>query len=208
MAKKRQIKNETKTQEEGTTAKISTGHYNLTMTNLLGYEIIKNAYDSTVLAIEDSQKFSEEVRTKGLQFAGLLVVLIVALITGVCTVDMLLARIVMVTIALILTKTLHGIFKGIIYRKKNGTRGNTQSYLFKQEMIDALATIEEKDRAAFFLASRLKGMEQERFILDKQTRDMQDCFERETKTMTKLLTFVLITVSVIVFLFHYALTVY
>ena len=188
--------------EKGKYNDVSAGHYTPKMTDLLGYDIIKNVYDSTILAIEDSQNFTNEVRTKGLQCAGLLMALIVCLITCICTIKMLEVRIIMAAIAFVLTKTLYGLLWGIIYKKENGTRGNTQSYMLNQEMIDALGKIDENKRAAFFLASRLKGMEAERLRLDEQTTKMQKCFEQETRIMIVLLTGILIIVSVIYIVFY------
>lgn len=96
---------------------VCAGHYTPTLVNFLGRDIICEAYNSTILAIEDAQKFSDEVRTKGLQFCGLLVALIVGLIAGFCAIETPLARVVMAVICTILVKTLHGLFFGIIYRK-------------------------------------------------------------------------------------------
>ena len=118
------------------------------MTDLLGYDIIKNAYDSTILAIEDSHNFSNEVRAKGFQCAGILVALIVCVITCICTIKPLEVRIILAVIAFVLTKTLYGILLGITYKKENDTRGNTQSYMLKQEMIDALGKIDENKRGS------------------------------------------------------------
>lgn len=188
--------------------KVCAGHYTPTLVNFLGQDIIYETYSSTVLAIEDAQKFSEEVRTKGLQFCGLLVALIVGLITCFCVIETPLARIVMAVVCAVLVKTLYGLFSGIIYRKENATRGNTQSFLLSQDMIDVLSQIESEERFAFFIASRLKGMEQERLRLDRQTKEMQDCFESETRTMVFLLALMLVVVVVAAFLLSSALPAY
>lgn len=82
------------------------GKYSKGMIDLLGYDIIKSTYDSTLLYIEDAQKFSNEVRTKGLQSAGLLVILIVALTTGICTIGNLFVKIVMIAITVVLASCL------------------------------------------------------------------------------------------------------
>lgn len=187
---------------------VCAGHYTPTLVNFLGRDIICEAYNSTILAIEDAQKFSDEVRTKGLQFCGLLVALIVGLIAGFCAIETPLARVVMAVICAILVKTLHGLFFGIIYRKENATRGNTQSYLLSQDMIDILSQMGSDERYTFFMASRLKGMEQERLRLDSQTKQMQDCFESETRTMMFLLALILVAALVASFLLSSALPAY
>lgn len=205
-------KNKNKKRDEQSKAKgkmdACAGHYTPGMVSFLGRDIIYETYSSTVLAIEDAQKFSEEVRTKGLQFCGLLVALIVGLITCFCAIDAPLARVVMAIVCAVLVKTLHELFFGIIYRKENATRGNTQSFLLSQGMIDTLSQIESEERFTFFMASRLKGMEQERLRLDRQTKQMQDCFESETKTMVSLLALMLVVALVAVFLLSSALPAY
>ena len=187
---------------------VSAGHYTPTLVNFLGRDIICETYNATVLAIEDAQKFSDEVRNKGLQFCGLLVALIVGLITCFCAVSNPLVRIATAIVCAILVKTLHGLSFGIIYRKENATRGNTQSYLLSQNMIDILSQIESDGRYAFFMASRLKGMEQERLRLDCQTKQMQDCFESETRMMVFLLALMLVVALVAAFLLSSAMPVY
>lgn len=187
---------------------VCAGHYTPALVNFLGRDIIYETYNSTVLAIEDAQNFSDEVRTKGLQFCGLLVALIVGLIACFCAIEAPLARMVTAIVCAVLLKTLYGLFFGIIYRKENATRGNTQSYLLSQGMIDTLSQIESEERFAFFMASRLKGMEQERLRLDGQTKQMQECFESKTRTMVFLLAIMLVMALAAAFLLSSALPAY
>lgn len=181
------------------------GCYNRAMVDFLGYELVKNAYNASVLAIEDAQTFSNEVRTKGFQCAGLLVTLIVALITGICAISSLIAKIIMISVALVLINALRGIFNGIIYRKGNATKGNVQSFMLNTQMIEELKKVKDEKRATFFLASLLKGMENEVTRLNKQTQEAQCCFERETKTMIKLLWLDMIILSIFALIYHFYL---
>lgn len=183
------------------------GKYSKRMIDLLGYDIIKSTYDSTLLYLEDAQKFSNEVRAKGLQSAGLLVTLIVALVTGICTIDNLFAKIVMIAITVVLTSCLRAIFKGIIYRKKNVSRGNTQSNLLNQSMIDAIYAVDENKRKSIFFVSQLRSKEKAAEMLNKQTAEMQQCFENETKTMITLITWIIYIASAFAILFYFCLPV-
>lgn len=64
------------------------------------------------------------------------------------------------------------------------------------------------ERYTFFIASRLKGMEQERLRLDCQTKQMQNCFESETRTMIFLLALMLVAALIASFLLSSALPAY
>lgn len=183
------------------------GRYTKGMIDLLGYDIIKSTYDSTLLYIEDAQKLSNEVRTKGLQSAGLLVTLIVALTTGICTIDNLFAKAIMIVVAIVLTNCLRGIFKGIIYRKENISRGNVQSNLLNQSMIDAIYATDKDRRKSIFFASQLRSKEKAAEMLNKQTDEMQKCFEKETKTMINLITWIIYIASAFAILFYFCLPV-
>lgn len=183
------------------------GKYSKGMIDLLGYDIIKSTYDSTLLYIEDAQKFSNEVRTKGLQSAGLLVTLIVALVTGICTIGNLFAKIVMIAITVVLASCLRGIFKGIIYRKENVSKGNTQSNLLNQNMIDAIYAADENKRKSIFFVSQLRNKEKAAEMLNKQTDEMQKCFENETKKMVALITWIIYIASAFAILFYFCLPV-
>lgn len=184
------------------------GHYTPKMTDLLGYDIIKNVYDSTILAIEDELRFSNEIRTKALQCAGLLTTLIVGLTAAICAVHDFSFQCMMTALAAVLVKCLYGLFWGIIYRKDNVHRGNTQSAMLCQQTIDRLQRVDGAQRAAFFLACNLKGMEDDVFRQKNRTEEMQRCFERETKMMLTLVTFILIVSGVLAFIFKLSLLVY
>ena len=189
------------------TEKPIAGNYSKGMIDLLGYDIIKSTYDATLLYIEDAQKLSNEVRAKGLQSAGLLITLIVALTTGICTISNLFAKIVMIAIVIVLTKCLRGVFKGIIYRKENASRGNIQSNLLNQNMIDAIYVADESRRKSIFFASQLRSKEKTAEKINRQTDEMQTCFENETKTMITLITWIIYIASAFAILFYFCLPV-
>lgn len=186
-----------------TTEKPVAGNYSKGMIDLLGYDIIKGTYDSTLLYIEDAQKLSDEVRTKALQSAGVLVTLIVALITGICAIGSLFAKIVMIAIVIVLTNCLRGIFKGIIYRKENVSRGNVQSNLLNQNMIDAIYAADESRRKSIFFASQLRSKEKSAEKMNRQTDEMQKCFENETRTMITMITWIIYIASAFAILFYF-----
>lgn len=179
------------------------GRYTKGMIDLLGYDIIKNTYDSTLLYIEDAQKLSNEIRSKALQSAGLLVTIIVALITGVCTIDGLFPKAVMIALAITLAKCLQGIFNGIIYRKENISRGNTQSNLLNQDMVNVLYGADENIRKSIFYASQLRNKEKAAEKLNQQTCEMQICFENETKAMINLITWIICIASTFAIIFYF-----
>ena len=183
-------------------------HYTKGMIDLLGYDIIKSTYDATLLYIEDAQKLSSELRTKGLQTAGLLITLIVTLTTGVCAVGNLFAKVVMIVLAIVLIRCLRGIFKGIILRKENVSRGNVQSNLLNQDMINTLYAANEKMRKSIFLASQLRSKEKAAQKLNEQTAKMQESFEKTTKAMITLITWTLYIASVFAIFFYFCLPVY
>lgn len=173
------------------------GCYTENMIDLLGYDIIKDVFDASNLAMEDAQKHSNEVRVKALQCAGLFVTLIVALVAVTCSTESVLVKALSISLSFVFTWALHGIFRGIIYRKENITRGNVQSNLLNQQMINVLSRIDEKKRKSVFLASQLKGKELKIKSLNEQTERMQQCFERVTSTLKTLLLLVFLIFSVI-----------
>lgn len=196
MAKKKQ-KNSEEKQNPGN---IKAGHYTTSMVNFLGYDAIKIAYDESIMAIEDQQRFSSEVRTKGLHTAALLATLSVGLIAVISAVDSIAVRIVTTLLAAILLGGLYAVFKKIIFRKSNVTRGSTQAYSLDDGMIDVLRTVEPGQRAAFFLASGLKGMEKDVNRQKCETDRMQQSYENITKTMIILIGIVLVVSAVLAFL--------
>jgi len=196
MAKKKQ-KNSEEKQNPGN---IKAGHYTPSMVNFLGYDAIKIAYDESIMAIEDQQRFSSEVRTKGLHTAALLATLSVGLIAVISAVDSTAVRIVTTLLAAILLGGLYAVFKKIIFRKSNVTRGSTQAYSLDDGMIDVLRTVEPGQRAAFFLASGLKGMEKDVNRQKCETDRMQQSYENITKTMIILIGIVLVVSAVLAFL--------
>ena len=169
MAKNKQEKKEN--QQHST--KIRAGHYTPSMVDFLGYDTVKNVYDSTIIAIEEAQHFSAEVRAKGLQTAALLGTLIIGIITAFCSIGSLFAKIVMVTIAMVLTNALRGIIRKVIYRKDNIHRGNTQSRLLSEQMINALHKVDKENRSAFVLASTLKTLEKSVELQNKHTEELR-----------------------------------
>ena len=187
---------------------LTAGKYNLTMVEFLGDEIIRSVYDSSLLMIEDQQKFSNEVRTKGLQCSGLLVTIIVALITAIYTIESVTTRLILVLLAFVFAKGLLGIFKGIIIRKDNYSRGNTQSYLLSQDMIESLRKAKKRHRTSYFLASNLKGMERDARKQREQTNRMQRCFEQETKSIIYLVIGILLITSIVFLIHHSSLPLY
>ena len=196
MAKKKQ-KNSEEKQNPGN---IKAGHYSPSMVSFLGYDAIKIAYDESIMAIEDQQRFSSEVRTKGLHTAALLATLSVGLIAVISAVDSTAVRIVTTLQAAILLGGLYAVFKKIIFRKSNVTRGSTQAYSLDEGMIDVLRTVEPGQRAAFFLASGLKGMEKDVNRQKCETDRMQQSYENITKTMIILIGIVLVVSAVLAFL--------
>lgn len=196
MAKKKQ-KNSEEKQNPGN---IKAGHYTPSMVNFLGYDAIKIAYDESIMAIEDQQRFSSEVRTKGLHTAAMLATLSVGLIAVISAVDSTAVRIVTTLLAAILLGGLYAVFKKIIFRKSNVTRGSTQAYSLDDGMIDVLRTVEPGQRAAFFLASGLKGMEKDVNRQKCETDRMQQSYENITKTMIILIGIVLVVSAVLAFL--------
>lgn len=196
MAKKKQ-KNSEEKQNPGN---IKAGHYTTSMVNFLGYDAIKIAYDESIMAIEDQQRFSSEVRTKGLHTAALLATLSVGLIAVISAVDSTAVRIVTTLLAAILLGGLYAVFKKIIFRKSNVTRGSTQAYSLDDGVIDVLRTVEPGQRAAFFLASGLKGMEKDVNRQKCETDRMQQSYENITKTMIILIGIVLVVSAVLAFL--------
>lgn len=196
MAKKKQ-KNSEEKQNPGN---IKAGHYSPSMVSFLGYDAIKIAYDESIMAIEDQQRFSSEVRTKGLHTAALLATLSVGLIAVISAVDSTAVRIVTTLLAAILLGGLYAVFKKIIFRKSNVTRGSTQAYSLDEGMIDVLRTVEPGQRAAFFLASGLKGMEKDVNRQKCETDRMQQSYENITKTMIILIGIVLVVSAVLAFL--------
>jgi len=196
MAKKKQ-KNSEEKQNPGN---IKAGHYTPSMVSFLGYDAIKIAYDESIMAIEDQQRFSSEVRTKGLHTAALLATLSVGLIAVISAVDSTAVRIVTTLLAAILLGGLYAVFKKIIFRKSNVTRGSTQAYSLDEGMIDVLRTVEPGQRAAFFLASGLKGMERDAVRQKCETDRMQQSYENITKTMIILIGIVLVVSAVLAFL--------
>ena len=196
MAKKKQ-KNSEEKQNPGN---IKAGHYTPSMVSFLGYDAIKIAYDESIMAIEDQQRFSSEVRTKGLHTAALLATLSVGLIAVISAVDSTAVRIVTTLLAAILLGGLYAVFKNIIFRKSNVTRGSTQAYSLDEGMIDVLRTVEPGQRAAFFLASGLKGMERDAVRQKCETDRMQQSYENITKTMIILIGIVLVVSAVLAFL--------
>ena len=203
MKKKKQKKTETNSPE----ANLKAGHYTPTMVKFLGYDIIKNVHDATLSAIEESQNFSAEVRTKGLQTAGLLAALIVGLITAACTISTLLVKIVAIVFAAELLNALNGIVRNVIYRKENAHKGNTQSRMLSEQMISALQKVEKENRAAYVLASTLKKLEESADELDAQTNEKQKAYQKEIDTLTTLLTFTFILASAFAILFCFPLSV-
>lgn len=173
------------------------GCYTENMMELLGYDIIKGVFDASNLAIEDAQKYSNEVRVKALQCAGLFVILIVALVAVTCSTESVLVKALSISLSFVFTWALQDIFRGIIYRKENISRGNVQSNLLNQQMINVLSRIDEKKRKSVFLASQLKGKEQKIKSLNEQTERMQQCFERVTNTLKTLLLLIFLIFSVI-----------
>lgn len=196
MAKKKQ-KNSEEKQNPGN---IKAGHYTPSMVSFLGYDAIKIAYDESIMAIEDQQRFSSEVRTKSLHTAALLATLSVGLIAVISAVDSTAVRIVTTLLAAILLGGLYAVFKNIIFRKSNVTRGSTQAYSLDEGMIDVLRTVEPGQRAAFFLASGLKGMERDAVRQKCETDRMQQSYENITKTMIILIGIVLVVSAVLAFL--------
>ena len=196
MAKRKQ-KNSEEKQNPGN---IKAGHYIPSMVSFLGYDTIKSAYDESIMAIEDQQRFSGEVRTKGLHTAALLATLSVGLIAVISAVDSTAVRIVATLLATILLGGLYAVFKKIIFRKINVTRGSTQAYSLDEGMIDILRTVEPGQRAAFFLASGLKGMEKDVNRQKCETDKMQQSYENITKTMIILIGIVLVMSAVLAFL--------
>jgi len=196
MAKKKQRKAE----DCQSGQKPNAGHYTKSMVEFLGYDAIKIAYDESIMAIEDQQRFSSEVRTKGLHTAALLATLSVGLIAVISAVDSTAVRIVTTLLAAILLGGLYAVFKKIIFRKSNVTRGSTQAYSLDDGMIDVLRTVEPGQRAAFFLASGLKGMEKDVNRQKCETDRMQQSYENITKTMIILIGIVLVVSAVLAFL--------
>lgn len=196
MAKKKQRKAENCQSGQ----KLNAGHYTKSMVEFLGYDAIKIAYDESIMAIEDQQRFSSEVRTKGLHTAALLATLSVGLIAVISAVDSTAVRIVTTLLAAILLGGLYAVFKKIIFRKSNVTRGSTQAYSLDDGMIDVLRTVEPGQRAAFFLASGLKGMEKDVNRQKCETDRMQQSYENITKTMIILIGIVLVVSAVLAFL--------
>jgi len=196
MAKKKQRKAE----DCQSGQKLNAGHYTKSMVEFLGYDAIKIAYDESIMAIEDQQRFSSEVRTKGLHTAALLATLSVGLIAVISAVDSTAVRIVTTLLAAILLGGLYAVFKKIIFRKSNVTRGSTQAYSLDDGMIDVLRTVEPGQRAAFFLASGLKGMEKDVNRQKCETDRMQQSYENITKTMIILIGIVLVVSAVLAFL--------
>jgi hypothetical protein len=197
MAKKKQRNSEGK-QNPGN---IKAGHYTPSMVSFLGYELIKSAYDQSILVVEDQLRFSNEVRTKGLHTAGLLTTLSVGLIAAICSVESTMARVVMSLLTVVLLGGLHGIFWGVIYRKNNVTRGTTQSYSLDGGMIDALKDVDASQRAAFYLASSLKGIERDAVRQREQVDKMQTYYQRITKTVIVLISVIMLVTMVITLLF-------
>lgn len=194
--------------EKKETANVTAGRYTKGMIDLLGYNIIKSTFDATILYIEDAQRLSNEVRSKGLQCAGLLVTIIVALITGICTIENLFAKTVMMVLSAIFANCLRGIFNGVIYRKENASRGNVHSNLLNQGMIDTLCNADKSRRDSIFFASQLRNKEKAAEMLNRQTDEMQTCFEKETKTLITLITWVVYIASAFAILFYYCHPVY
>lgn len=201
MAKNKQERKEN--QQHST--KIRAGHYTPSMVDFLGYDTVKNVYDSTIIAIEEAQHFSAEVRVKGLQTAALLGTLIIGIITAFCSIECsiesLFAKIVMVTIAMVLTNALRGIIRKVIYRKDNIHRGNTQSRLLSEQMINALHKVDKENRSAFVLASTLKTLEKSVELQNKNTEEKQVAYQQEIDTMTTLLSYILLFASIFAILF-------
>ena len=197
MAKKKQRNSE----EKQNPGNIKAGHYTPSMVSFLGYDLIKSAYDESVLVVEDQLRFSNEVRTKGLHTAALLATLSVGLIAAICSVESTMARVVMSMLTVVLLGGLHGIFWGVIYRKNNVTRGTTQSYSLDGGMIDALKDVDASQRAAFYLASSLKGIERDAFRQREQVDKMQTYYQRVTKTVIVLISVIMLVAMVITLLF-------
>lgn len=190
--------------KEQTAVNVKAGHYTPAMVDFLGYDLIKLSYDQSVLVIEDQLRFSNEVRTKGLQTAGLLTTLAVGLIAAICAVESTAARVVMVMLTVVLLGGLYGLFWGVIYRKSNVTRGTTQSYSLDKGMIETLKKVDVKQRAAFYLASSLKGIERDAVRQKAQVDKMQMHYQQVTKTMIILISIIMVATLLIAFLLETA----
>ena len=206
MAKKKQKNVETQRLDKNVNVKA--GHYTPSMVDFLGYDTIKNVYDATLTAVEEAQQFSSEVRGKGLHTAGLLGTLIVGLIATICAVESLFLKIMVIAVTTVLVNALRGIVRNVIYRKENAHRGNTQSRLLSEQMIDVLHKVDKENRSAFVLASTLKGLERKAEEMDKQTGEKQESYQREIDTLTTLLTWIFCIASALAILFHFSQPVY
>ena len=204
MAKKKQNKSKIQSSE----ANLKAGHYTPSMVEFLGYDTIKSVYDATLTAAEEAQAFSAEVKTKGLQTAGLLGAIIIGLVTAVCTINALFVKIVVTVLAAVLLNALRGIVANVIYRKENMHRGNTQSRMLSEQMISALQKVDKGNRAAFVLASTLKSLEKSVKDLDAQTEEKQKAYQKEIDTLTNNLTIVFVLASAFAILFYFSLPVY
>lgn len=187
---------------------IKAEHYTPSMVDFLGYDTIKNVYDATLTAVEEAQQFSMEVREKGLHTAGLLGTLIIGLIATICAVDSLFLKIVVIVVTMVLVNALRGIVRNVIYRKENAHRGNTQSRMLSEQMINVLHKVDKENRSAFVLASTLKDLEKKAKEMDKQTGEKQESYQREIDMLTNLLTWIFFLASTLAILFHFSQPVY
>lgn len=166
MAKKKNIVN------------LEAGRYKTSMIEFLGHDTVKMAYDASIMAIEDAQHFSNEVRTKALQTAGLLMSLCMGVLAAYCVMPTAIVRVVFAVIDIVLALSLYCLLHFIIFRKENAMRGNVQSNMFGEKMIERMKHIDTKYRPTFLLASQLKGKEKAAVNLNVQTEQMQRRYEQ------------------------------
>lgn len=204
MTKKKQKKYDVRRLDKNVKAE----HYTPSMVDFLGYETVKDVYDATLTAIEEAQHFSAEVREKGLHTAGLLGALIVGLIAAICAVEYLFLKAVLIAVTIVLVKALRSIVRNVIYRKENAHRGNTQSRMLSEQMINVLHKVDKENRSAFVLASTLKSLEKSAEELDRQTEKKQEAYQREIDTLTTLLAWIFGLASIFAVLFHFSQPVY
>ena len=109
---------------------------------------------------------------------------------------------------MVLTNALRGIIRKVIYRKDNIHRGNTQSRLLSEQMINALHKVDKENRSAFVLASTLKTLEKSVELQNKHTEEKQVAYQQEIDTMTTLLSFILLFASIFAILFCFSRPLY
>lgn len=160
------------------------------MIDFLGHDTIRAAYDASIMAVEDAQRLSNEVRTKALQTSGLLTTLFVGILAAFCAITIPLVRGVLLVVALVIGLSLYALLHFIILRKENATRGNVQSLLLGEGMIETMKKIDKKKRTAFLLASQLKGKEKSVIELNSQTGRMQKRYEQIVWGMLISLSFI------------------